>query len=393
MQEPFRKEINGMIEKNKGKSHDEIIDGLVEQKYFSVNSGQSIKQYIKDLQTYLNSIPEKDNVMNWCVDKEDAIRSDKALSSKEKIQILSHQALVRYALKWKMELMGGGVKSGRVLKTNDFWSDLACWVGAISGFGGAGSSIATTVSYFNNAGQVGALATAAPWAVLGGAIGVAFGIINAVITCSGSVCTTVCQDPASVALPYKCYNYGDPLLFEAVGYGDANNHPSQFVFNFTYNNNLNNLLYSNFTSNDYMWLSGSDIVSHGATSVAVKCQTNCSNGNPLWFGWFTLSDLGKPYFTISGNSNFNVSDIPSPYSSEVMSYFASGPINSTNASIQWEIVPSGYPNYSATGTIQWGANSSQVGIKWDQHAGYANLKCTTIVACATIVNYYTIHIN
>ena len=100
-----------------------------------------------------------------------------------------------------------------------------------------------------------------------------------------------------------------------------------------------------------MWLSGSDIVSHSATSVAVKCQTNCSNGNPLWFGWFTLSDLGKPYFTISGNSNFNVSDIPDPHSSEVMNYFASGPISDTNASIQWEIVPSGYPNYSATGTI------------------------------------------
>ena len=137
MQESFIRELNGMIEKNKGKSHD-IIDGLIEQKYFSANSGQSIKQYVKDLQIYLNSIPEKDNVMKWCVDKEDAIRGDKVLSYKEKIQILSHQALVRYALKWKMELMVGGVKNGRVQHTNDFWSDLACWVGSISGFAGSG---------------------------------------------------------------------------------------------------------------------------------------------------------------------------------------------------------------------------------------------------------------
>ncbi|MFY7829155.1 MAG: hypothetical protein ACOVQ4_18645 [Flectobacillus sp.] len=76
-----------------------------------------------------------------------------------------------------------------------------------------------------------------------------------------------------------------------------------------------------------------------------------------------------------------------------MSYLIQGPVNSTNANIQWEIIPSGYPNYSTTGTIMWGVNSTQVGIKWDRHAGYANLKCTATVNCATIVNYYTIHIN
>lgn len=69
-----------------------------------------------------------------------------------------------------------------------------------------------------------------------------------------------------------------------------------------------------------------------------------------------------------------------------------GPFSLTNATIKWELIPSFYPDYSATGTILSPDNGSFLTVRWDPNPGYANLKCTTTTQCATIIQYYTIHI-
>ena len=368
----FKKQLNDHVERVKNMSHDQIIDDLVSQKHITDKRGKAIKNHVKNLSDYIASVstPNKDNLLKWCVDRENETRSDKTLSFDEKKSILHHQTLLRYALKWKLEQMPSIVKGARASQVNDFWSTLACYVGTISAYTG----IATAYS----AGNV----------ILGASIGAALGVVNGIIICSGGGNPNTCQDPVTVSFPYECYTYGNPLLCKAVGYGNTT--PSQFTFRFSNNDNLNNQLWSNFTDQNYIWLPGSYLNS-SITDVAVQCQTSCSSGNPLWFGWFQLSDLGKPYFTISGNSNFNVSDIANAGNS--FPYQIVGPVSNTNATIQWELIPSGYPNYSATGTIIYGANSWQLGVRWDNHAGFARLKCTATVGCSTITNYYTVHIN
>ena len=107
----------------------------------------------------------------------------------------------------------------------------------------------------------------------------------------------------------------------------------------------------------------------------------------LKFGWFNLSDLGKPFFTISGSTNFSVDD--AVYGQYYQLY---GLVSATNASVQWEIIPSGYPGYSATGVFTGQSNYSMVGVKWDNHPGFAALKCTATTQCGTVVNYFSVHI-
>jgi hypothetical protein len=86
------------------------------------------------------------SINKWGIDKENNIRNDNSLTFEEKKQILSHQALVRYALNWKLEQIPN-IKGARLLQSQDFWSDLACWVGAISGWSGTGAGVATSVAW------------------------------------------------------------------------------------------------------------------------------------------------------------------------------------------------------------------------------------------------------
>jgi hypothetical protein len=146
-QELLKKELESRKERYKQKSHDEIIDDLVGQKYYTEKSGSLIKKHIKDLSSYLTTSPSDLNSINkWGIDKENNIRNDNSLTFEEKKQILSHQALVRYALNWKLEQIPN-IKGARLLQSQDFWSDLACWVGAISGWSGTGAGVATSVAW------------------------------------------------------------------------------------------------------------------------------------------------------------------------------------------------------------------------------------------------------
>jgi hypothetical protein len=356
----------------RGWSPDQIVEDLVKNQNITANEGSYLKEYNVSLGSFLqnNVGVDPETVWNFCLTEENKIRTDQSLTYEEKNQILLHHVLVRYALKWKLEQTLAMTKTmtngGSGTQVNSLWSTIACFAGSISGYAG----IATGFTGGN---------------VLAAVIGAVAGVVNAIFTCNGSN-TNVCQDPLTVSFPYQCYTYGTPLLTTAVGYGNVK--PAQFVFTYADNDNLNNLLWSNFTPNNNIYLPGSYITSN-ITDIAVQCKTSCSNGNPLWFGWYKLTDLGKPYFTISGPANITVAQAGYQPSFE---YDAIGPLQNTKATIQWQIIPSGYPNYSATGYFEGPSNSPMALIHWNASAGFATVQCTATVGCGTVVEYFSVHI-
>lgn len=357
--------------------YDQIIDELVATRGMSNKVGVNLKEFQHSVLQFLINNPEADSKIVWdyCLKEEKKVRNNTDLTYNEKNDILFNHTILRYALKWKLEqldfkrIQNGLLKVNSVKQINSgFWSSVACFFGTISGY------VGYAVTFGLNK-------------ILGAVIGAAGQLVRSTFSCDGTN-TNVCQDPLSVSFPYSCYTTGNPLVCTAVGYGNIT--PQQFTFDFRYNNDLNNHLYSNFAPNytDNITLPGSYLTSN-ITDVAVQCVTSCSSGNPLWFGWFHLSDLGKPYFTISGNGNFTVAN--ANYSN--FQYNADGPFWDANPTIQWQIIPSGYPGYSATGTIIGTGNSGICIVKWDGHPGFATLQCTMTVSCATIVQYFSIHIN
>lgn len=360
-------------------TYDQIIDDLVAHRGMANKVGANLKEFQHSVQQFLINNPEADSKTAWdyCLVEEKKVRNNANLTYNEKNDILFNHTLLRYTLKWKLEQQDFNHMKSVLIKVNSikqvnstFWSSVACFFGTISAYAG----YAVTFGLDK---------------ILGAVIGASGQIVRSTNPCDGTTNTNVCQDPLSVSFPYRCYTTGDPLVCTAVGYG--NNTPQQFTFDFRYNNDLNNHLYSNFAPNytDNITIPGSYLTS-SITDIAVQCVTSCTSGSPLWFGWFNLSDLGKPYFTISGNGNFTVADA-NYYSS--FQYNADGPFWDANPTIQWQIIPSGYPGYSATGTILGSGNNGSCLIKWDGHAGFATLRCTMTVSCATIVQNYSIHIN
>ena len=310
---------------------------------------------------------------SFCLNEEKKVRLDASQSYDEKNLILLNNTLIKYALNWKINLYAKS-KNSSTSNTRaghspyDFWSTIACYAGTISTYIGIG----TGFSGGNIAGAI---------------VGAATGTVAAIYTCNGTN-QNVCQDPLTVSFPYQCYTYGSPLLCTAVGYGNIP--PSQFTFDFRYNDDLNNYLWSNFGTSNSIYIPGNYLTAN-ITDIAVQCKTNCSNGNPLWFGWFNLSDLGKPYFTISGPSQISVADV-SYYNYRGFTYEATGPINKTNAIISWRIIPYWYSGYSATGSVS-GDGFTEANVRWDPHPGFATLECTaTVNNCATVTQDYQVQI-
>ena len=274
-------------------------------------------------------------------------------------------------------------KDGRV-EACDNWTTLACYIGNIANGGGAGNNIGLALQLagdaFSGAGLVGA------------AIGLVAGVITGIETC-GCPGVNSCQAPATVAFPYHCYTYGTPLLIEAFGFGSPK--PVQFTFQFAENNSVapSNIFWANFTSNDYIWIPGSSLttsVSDVAVQVNALCNLQGGNYPSAWYGWYTLSTLGQPFFTIDGNGNIPLSQTGWGWN---YNYQISGPVTSTNATVTWQLIPSGYPNYSATGTIVSGSGGGTgITVRWDSNAGFANLMCTASTDCGTIVQYFSVHI-
>ena len=383
--EGFSKKFEAYKQKIAGWTHDQTIDDLVASKVFSLKQGEILKNNQKLLTEYLTTKqPSKDEVWNWLLVKEDETINNIRLSPQERSQLLIQQSIIRYALKQKYEqtdpkvIQAARVSSGKTSSDCTFWSVLACWVGNIATAAGAGTGI-------------GAIVGGADGSVVGAAIGAGVGAIQSIVTCGCSVDKDVCQAPSSVSLPYRCYTPGQSLTFTAVGYGNVT--PSQFTFYFKYNDNVNNSLWTNFTNNNYIDLPGDYITNNNVSDVAVQVGVRCpgqnSDYNSIYYGWFNLANLGKPYFTISGRNNLTVSDA----SYSFINYQASGPFSLTNATVYWELIPSGYPNYSATGTLLSGHYGSYLTVQWDPHPGFANLKCTISNSCATIVQYYSVHIS
>lgn len=160
---------------------------------------------------YFSTRPNKKEIIEWLSSKEKAVINNEDLLSVEKSVLINHKVLLRYAIKYKLDVTRNEIfevsTSSRISSTGncDFWSQLKCWAGSLSTFSSLGASIGKF------AGPEGA--------VVGAAIGFAIGIVNAAATCLN--CNNdVCQAFTGVAFPYLCYTLGNNISIEGWGYGN-----------------------------------------------------------------------------------------------------------------------------------------------------------------------------
>jgi hypothetical protein len=369
---------------------EQTITYLVDQGYYTKKQAAKIIDHNNKLLKHLETHPDKITHEKWAKDRENEIAADPELSHKEKSQLLNERVAIHQALRYKLEMMPDEAKAnkgGRLLSAScGFWETLACWTGyvtGLSGLSGQASGIAaafihsTTSRFITN------------FTAIGAAIGVIVGTIAAINNCQCDM--NSCNVTEGLNFNYACYTMGDPLLFQAWGYGNIT--PNQFEFQFFKNNDLSNG--SNFWGGiapqaDYIYLQGNLIVNNNVQSVAVRSINYCSGiAKTATFGWYVLADLGKPFFSINGVSSLTSSDA----ANNTYEYTANGVIRVTpNTTITWEIEPSGYPGYSATGQVICGSGSTSTCIRWNSTPGIANVKCTATTACSTIVNYFRVQI-
>lgn len=381
-------ELQAMYEKNHW-SLKEASDYLVEQGYYTKKQAKLLNDHHDKLIKFLEKHPDKDSAWSFGLSQEQEIIDDSTLAFKEKSELLTQKAIVRQMLRYKLETMPesakDNVKGGRIASTQlncGFWEQLSCWVGSITGLSGltglTGNFISSSkvLSKFN---------------VIGAAIGAAVGIFQGFSTCQ---CQNngVCQPFTGVSFPFECYYPSNSLQITGWGYGNVT--PSQFNWQFYKNGNACNgcNFYTNFTGSDYIYLPGSQISSNSVSTVALMTSNYCDNQwkDSQYFGWYDLSELGKPAFTINGPSTISSADAANYVA---FNYDASGAIQiAPNTTILWELIPSGYPGYSATGTILGNNNLTNMQVKWNSTPGFATLKCTATSPCATVVNYYNVHI-
>lgn len=399
-------ETNDNFKKEKF-THGQIIDNLVDKKSFSHYEGELIKEHHQSLLDFISTKPTPQLVWDWFDQKEKEIIKNPKLSQGEKSRLLDQRAMVKYTLLWCLEQKNndvGGTPNSRI-QACGFWEKLSCYVGNISGLSGLGGSIGGSIGLFKNtSGSSSSNTSTADPVALGSVVGIVLGLVQSFATCqcNGSD-LSICDAPISISYPYKCYLPGDNIQVTAVGYGTIP--PTQFTWNFYYNDDLNNALFSNASGVNYIYLPGPAITQHNTTDFAVKIQSHCaSNGvTPQQdipsqvFGWINLSDLGRPYFTISGTDNMTLSQVQT---SSYFMYGIAGAYSQTNATVSWDLIPSGYPNYSATGvftnTYSTHTTGSYVQVKWNPTPGFATLKCTTSSYCngtpISEVQYFNVHI-
>lgn len=378
-------------------THQQIIDDWTNQKIYSSRQGNLIKEHQDALIQFLSTHPNPKAMWDWFVQKESEIKTDKSLSRSEKSVVLNQRAMVKYGILWRLENQPTQTTQGARVSSCDFWEQLFCYAGYISGLAGAGGPIGGSLALKNTSDAL-AKATA-----IGALAGVAVGAVEAVQNCHCN--TDICDAPLTATYPFECFVPGvsSSLLVTAIGYGSIR--PQSFDFDFFYNDDENNHLYHMVApnGNDYIYLPGTNIQNTGAGDFAVRISSHCAadGTNPQrdipsnLVGWINLNDLGKPFFTISGTDNLTVSDA-SNYSA--FTYQIDGAYEQIQTSILWELIPSGYPNYSATGTITGGNTNNLITVRWDPHPGFATLKVTTTSHCNangqdySVVNYLNIHI-
>ncbi|GAB4016650.1 hypothetical protein GCM10028773_10450 [Spirosoma koreense] len=388
--------------KQKGLSHDQIIDQLTQEGTFTGKEGEQIKRHNADLKAFLASQPDKKTTWDWFVAKEQEIINDKTLSEPEKSTLLIQRSMIKYVAMTQFDKLPQAAvsdKSGRLAATLDncdFWDRTACILGYLSGVTGIGSAYGGSLGIAARSVEAATKATA-----VGAVIGV---VLRAFAAYQGCNCTesqlNSCSPPITATFPFECYIPGTPLRITALGAGGPT---SQYDFDVFYNNDENNKLYHNAAGSNYIDVPGDKIVNTGTTTVGLRISSYCNQQlqySPV-IGWIDLSTLGKPYFAIYGTDNMTVADVNNaPY----YNYQINGAVDAlaqagNTVSIQWELIPSGYPNYSATGQFTGGSTGSLCQIRWDNHAGYATLKCTATTHCSangqdtSIVQYFNVHIN
>lgn len=376
-------------------NHDQIIDDLVAQKYFTQPQGQIIKDQQRALQTLLDTQPTMQSAWDWFAQREQEITQDRTLSPQEKSEVLNQRATVKYALLYRLEQapVEAGTSKARESSACGFWAKLYCYVGTISGLSSAGTAIAGVEGTVKAAGTILAKGSA-----IGAVIGAAYGAIQAFTECQCDQQELAkCDAPATVSFPYRCYVPGAGLRYTAVAYGT--NGPTQFIWKISANNDLDNVIYENIGSGDYFDIPGDKITQNNVSTLGMRVTSQCHDTGVTEsrqsdaFGWYDLSKLGKPYFTISGADNIS----PGAYAT----YGVSGSYENIEGgvTITWEVIPSGYPNYSLSGTFSNGQTTitgySFVGVRWSSNAGFGTVKCTITSYCdggqISEVQYLNVH--
>lgn len=385
--EEFRKEFDELYTKMKSDNWGlkESLAYMIEKKAYSQEQADIINNQYLDLCKLFENRPTQELVWDYCLKQEQEIIDNERLTYNEKESLLAHKSIVRYMLKYKMETMPESAKpqKGARMEASQlncgFWEQLSCWVGAVTGVSGVSGLLGNFVSgkTFN---------------VIGAAIGAAIGVVQGFSQCQ---CQNegVCQPFTGVSFPYNCYSAGDPIQVTGWGYGNVA--PSQYTWEYYKNGNVCNgcNFYTTFSSVNYTYLMGNTIADNSVSSFAIMTKNYCDNQwkESQYFGWYYLSDLGKPFLSIQGRSSFTSSEVS--YNQTGYTYEALGPIQfSPNTTILWEIIPSGYPGYSASGYFTGNNNLTYCNIRWNSTPGMATVKCTAISPCATVVQYFNVHI-
>ena len=378
-------------------NHDQIIDDLVAQKSYTQRQGQIIKDQQRSLLELLNTQPTMQSAWDWFARSEKEIAQDNALSPSEKSDVLNQRSTVKYALLFRLEqapiLAATNEAKARSASACGFWAKLYCYVGTISGLSATGNAIGGVEAIVNSGATILVKGSA-----IGAIIGAAYGAIQAFTSCQCDQQELAkCDAPTTVSFPYRCYVPGAGLRYTAVGYGT--NGPTQFIWKISANDDLNNVIYENIGSGDYFDIPSDKLTQNNVSMLGMRVTSQCHDTGVTEsrqsdaFGWFDLSKLGKPYFTISGADNIS----PGQFAT----YGVAGSYDKIegNVTITWEIVPQGYPNYSLTGTFGNGQTTttgySFVGVQWSSNAGYGTIKVTITSYCdggqISEVQYFNVH--
>ncbi|MGF7215988.1 hypothetical protein GGR92_002153 [Spirosoma lacussanchae] len=364
-------------------THDQIIDDLVAQKSYTQRQGQIIKEQQRSLLELLATQPDMQSAWDWFAQREKEIVQDNVLTPSEKSEVLNQRSTVKYGLLFRLEQAPAseGVSEPKARSTSacGFWAKLYCYVGTISGLSSTGNAIGGVEAIVKSGATILVKGSA-----IGAIIGAAYGTIQAFTSCQCDQQELAkCDAPTTVSFPYRCYVPGAGLRYTAIGYGT--NGPTQFIWKISANDDLNNVIYENIGSGDYFDIPGNLITQNNVSTLGMRVTSQCHDTGVTEsrqsdaFGWFDLSKLGKPYFTISGADNVS----PGQYAM----YGVAGSYENIEGSvtIKWEVIPSGYPNYSLSGTFSNGQTTitggTFVGVQWSSNQGYGTIKVTITSYC------------
>jgi len=343
-------------------NYEETFDKAHAQKQISTVQRDIMKSYTKDLLLYVaQNEQESRAIQTWCLDREAEIKLRADLSLREKNLILTYQSILRNYLKFRLEeepLSDSSQKKGRIMAIQDDCS-LLCPLNVVATFAGFASA-------FGGAGG----------AVIGTVYGILFLIFNPDV-CS---CPGVCQQATAVSVEDVCYNPSNGLKFKAIGYGT--NPPSELIWYFYRDNTSGSpivkpsTLYSSNLSD--MVLTSSEI--NGASQIAVRVVSNCNGTylNSQYFGYFVISELGKPRFVIS---HISATD-PSKAQIGSTSWFS---ITGANyVPVSWYVSPT----YGTV--VQNSTTGGNFGVQWHLPTGTPTVSASASTACGSLTKSLTI---